>query len=344
MAGSKRKKVSMADIASKFGVSRNAVSLALSGKAGVSDELRSAIRSAAAELGYLPAENREQNRQAIAVLVPSYIRDDGSFYSDVFWAIEHESRALGILTITCGLSKTDEAGHILPQIPDELRVIGFLAVGIISVSYLEMLRASGANVVSVDIRPPLAIPSVSADNVNVGRMAAEYLIDHGHREIGFIGPVFCAQSVYERFCGYRQALLNANIPYNEDICVLGNRTDFELLDNSAILKRYIDRLEHLPGAVFCAGDMIAVSLYMLLHEKNIRVPGDISIIGCDDLKIGQYINPPLTSVHIDRKLIGKQAVKLLLNSHGQDAGTPVHIMLPCSLAERSSVEDKASPY
>lgn len=339
MDKSKRKQVTMQDIAQAVGVSKNAVSLALSNKPGVSDDMRSQILKTAQLLGYrIPAQKKEK-KECIVVVIPEYLRDDGAFYSDVFWCIEHETRKRGYITITAGLSKEMEEKLVLPNEVDNLTVLGYLAIGVIRPDYLRLLHGTGKQVVCVDIHNnAVPLTSVSADNMCGGYLATEHLIQKGHRRIGFAGPVFTAQSVFERWCGYLQAMLRHGLTIPQESCILGRRDGFELLDSISILGGYLDQVAQMPSAWFCAGDMIAISMLRLLSAKGLQVPQDISIISFDDLKVAEMVSPALTTIHVDRTQMSKQSVhQLLYQALSQTPVQPMHISLPCYLVERQSV-------
>ncbi len=341
MKETKRKAVTMADIAQAVGVSKNAVSLALANKPGVSDAMRGQILETAQLLGYrLPAE-KDERKECIVVVVPEYLRDDGAFYSDIFWAIEHESRKRGYITVTAGLSKEMENNLILPGETENLKALGYLAIGVIHTDYLKKLHSTGKQVVCVDIHnSAVPLTSVGTDNLYGGYLATEHLIAKGHTRIGFAGPVFTAQSVFERWCGYLRAMLTHNLEVPEDACILGQRTGFELLDSSVILEKYLSQVEKLPTAWFCAGDMIAISMLKLLSARGLRVPEDISIISFDDLKIAEMVSPALTTIHVDRTAMSKQSVhQLLYQALSQTPVQPMHISFPCYLVERQSVAE-----
>ncbi len=332
---SKRKSVTMDDIALMLGVSKNAVSLALAGKPGVGESLRRKVLETAHTLGYARNEAPHEADSCIVALVPSYIRDDGSFYSDVFWAIEHESRKQGVTIVTVGVNSQTQRELRLPAVPQGLSLAGYLAIGNLDSAYLRRICETGSRVLCVDIRSDLPLSSVSADNIHAGKRAAEYLLGKGHTRIGFAGPAYGAQSVYERWCGFRQALELRGLAPDERLCILGSQTGFELLDSVQAIRPYYDRLSQRPTAWFCAGDMIALSMCRLLQSEGLRIPKDVSVMGCDDLKVAELIHPPLTTIHIDRKLMGKEAVRMLLDS---SLSHPVHIMLECPLVERESVK------
>lgn len=342
MSKVRRKSVTMEDIAQAVGVSKNAVSLALADKPGVSEAIRSQIKQAALRLGYRAPAGRMEEKGSLVVIVPEYLHSDGAFYSDIFWAVEHESRKQGFLTLTSGLSRAMERDLILPKETETLNVLGYLAIGIIHKEYLEMLHATGKQVVCVDIccHSPV-LSSVTADNLYGGFQATEYLIQHGHQRIGFVGPIFSASSVFERWCGYQQAMLLHNLEIPEECCILGCRTGFELLDSCDTLAKYFSAIGDMPTAWFCAGDMIAISMLKLIKERGYRVPEDVSLISFDDLKVVEMVSPPLTSIHVDRSRMSKQSVHQLLNQiFSAHPVQPIHISIPCHLVERQSVAQR----
>ena len=335
----KRKKVTMGDIAERLQISKNAVSLALNNRPGVSESLRQQVREVADKLNYgrLPTL-QDSSHSCIVVLVPEYIRNDSYFYSDVFWSIEHETRKVGKATLMLGLSRKAEQHCTMPDIPDTLQVLGYLTIGIISKEYLAALITLGKPIISVDIHHNgLPIPTIGSDNIGGAYSAAEYLVEAGHKQIGFIGPIYVAQSVYERWCGFQQAMSHARLPVYEEYCILGSHDSFELLDNAEVLNKYLSKLSVFPTAWLCAGDLIAVSLLGLLNEQGVRVPEDISIIGYDNLKISEMVTPALTTVHVDRNLIGKTAVQHLVQQIEKTPAPTCIISLTSKLVLRNSV-------
>lgn len=340
MSGAKRKPVTMADIARTLNISKNAVSLALSGKPGVSDALRKQVLETAAQMRYGEIPSLADGRQpCIVVIVPEYIRDDSYFYSDVFWSIEHEARRIGYPTLTAGVSQRAEAEEALPITPENVLVLGFLVIGIIRESYLRALSRLQKPIVTVDIQHnDVPVSSVGSDNLRGGYLATQHLLDNGHRRIGFAGPLYTAQSVYERWCGYHQALLRAGITENRSQVIFGASDRFQLLDTTEALSPYLDRVTDMPSAWFCAGDLIAVSMVKLLSQRRLRVPEDVSVIGYDDLKVASMVTPALTTVRVDRKLMGKMAVWHLVDqTNGGRPSANTHIALKCTLVARDSV-------
>ena len=336
-----RKKVTMEDIAKHLGISKNSVSIALNNKSGLSDALRKRILEQAAQMNYgsMAAVLPEKRNLCIAVLVPEYLHNDNFFYSEILWAIETEAKARGCLSLNIGVTSEMESNDIPPELPDELDVVGLLAVGVMSDRYIQGLVALGLPILSVDIAYPyLPIGCIGSANLSGGYIATQALIEMGHKRIGFVGPIHTTLSIYERWCGYSLAMRNANLPIEAAHSILGNERKFQLFDTAEVLEPYVSNVEDQPSAWFCAGDRIAIAMVHLLLKRGIRVPEDVSIMGFDDLAVAEMLLPRLSTVHIDRKRMGHLAVQQLLRISKQPGAAPVNLSLPGTLVMRDSVK------
>ena len=337
--GAPRKKVTMADIAEQLGISKNSVSLALSDKHGVSDELRKKVIEKASAMRYGDYAGRGGRPSAcIALLVPEYLHEDAFFYSEVFWAIEAEAKRRGYIPINIGISNEMEAELALPALPDEMHFIGLLAAGVMRGAYMEKLCGLGLPMISVDIEYcGLPVGCVGSANLSGGYMAARYLLDCGHREIGFIGPVNTALSIYERYCGYQLAMRRAGVPDSAAYDITGDSAGFQLFDTAEVLGPLVDRVRSFPTAWFCAGDRIAIALCGLLAQRGVKVPDDVSVMGFDGLSVSEIVTPRLTTINIDRRQMGKRAVAALHDMAIKNDCSPINISVLGTLAERDSV-------
>jgi len=326
----------MNDIADRLEISKNAVSLALSNKKGVSESLRKKILDTARQMNYgnfIPADGKTN---CIISIVPEYIHNDAYFYSDIFWSIEKEAKKRSCISIMSGITKNAEKELSLPQIPPEMENKGYLVIGIVNSAYIDKLLQTGSPVVSVDItHNETSVRSVSAANLPGGYTATKYLIDKGHKEIGFIGPIYSAQSVYERWCGFCQAMDIHGLKVEPNYNIVGNKNEFRLFDTIEALENQINTIDKYPTAWFCAGDRIAVALINILTRKGIKVPDEISVIGFDDIPLSELILPALTTMKIDRKLMGELALEALLN-HKQEHCQNINISV--TPVERDSVK------
>ena len=332
------KKTTMDDIAERLDISKNSVSLALNNKKGVSDELRKRVLETAREMGYGSYSAQTDSRDGcIILLVPEYLHNDSFFYVEIFWSVDHAIKKKKLISINAGISRRMERELVMPEFPTEMKIVGLMVIGVLGDEYVTKLKKCGYPMISVDIPPKdIDISCVCTANLNGGYLATEHLIAKGHTNIGFIGPVHFANSVYERYCGYRQAMMDHDLHINPNVCILGDVRNPERLDTIEVLEPYLDNLKERPTAWFCAGDRIAFAVITLLTAKGIRVPDEISIIGFDDIPLATMVLPQLTTIHIDRKLMGKMVVENLLNQP-KDSDSLI-IQIPGRLVQRDSVK------
>ena len=333
----KTKKTTIADIAQSVGVSKNSVSLALRGMNGVGSDLRRRIIETAVSMGYLdnkPMPDASEDA-CVVVILPNYLQEDVFFYSEVLWAIDSEVKARGACAIRIGITKEMEEHSELPVMPKGLHVMGMLVVGIFDTAYTERLRELKLPLLSVDIMYS-NLPYVGSSNLMGGLAAVRKLIELGHRDIGFIGPIRTAISVYERWCGFILGMTEAGLSHDNNYNILGEQS-FRLFDTEDALEPYVGQMENLPTAWFCAGDRIAIAMIHLLTRMGLHVPGDISIIGFDDILAAQMVLPRLTTIRTDRQMMGKLAVNYFYELQINKDMAAVNKTVPFELVERESV-------
>ena len=340
-SGAHYKKVTMEDIAKSLGISKNSVSIALGNKSGVSGELRKRVIEKAAEMNYggVATAVPERRSRYIVVIVPEYLQNDTFFYSEIFWAIETEAKRQGYVSIHIGATKEMESSSTPPELPGDIDIIGLLAIGVMAEPFMRNLCALGLPLLTVDIAyNHLHIGCVGTANLSGGYMAAQYLIGQGHRRIGFIGPIHTALSIYERWGGFQLALQHAGLTANPAYNILGKGAVFQLFDTVEVLSPYLQKIDQIPSAWFCAGDRIAIALMNLLSQRGLRVPEDVSVIGFDDLAVAQMFLPRLSTVRVDRKQMGHLAVEQLLRLAADETRVPTNISLLGTLVIRDSVK------
>jgi len=335
------KKVTIADIAKKTGVSKNSVSLALRGMSGVGDELRRRIIDVAIELGYIEQGAHLDVKQdtCIIVMLPEYLHGDKNifFYSEVVWAIDNEIQERGACSVHIAVTKEMEDKLEIPVMPKGLHVTGILAVGIFSEAYMRQLTKLDIPLLTVDIMYK-NLPYVGSSNLTGSLDGVRYLIDKGHRDIGFVGPVYTAASVYERWCGFNWAMDEACLTVEPAYSIIGQR-EFKLFDTEDAIEPYISQMKKLPTAWFCAGDRIAIAMIHLLSKLGLQVPEDISVMGFDDIQAAQMVLPRLTTVGTDRQMMGRLAVDYFYRIKKNKGLSMVTNLVPYKIIERESVAE-----
>ena len=177
------------------------------------------------------------------------------------------------------------------------------------------------------------IPLITFDNYSGMRAMTEHLIERGHRRIGFITGPAAAFDAQERFRGYREALHAADIPLNEDLVVDGQFTQQAGYDGT----RYLIGMDPRPTAIMTSNDDAALGAMSALREAHLRIPEDMALCGFDDIPSAAFAVPPLSTVHIPVRELGKQSVELL--EAAIDTGLipgRVSIKLPLELRLRGS--------
>jgi len=174
---------------------------------------------------------------------------------------------------------------------------------------------------------------VVIDNEHGALLAIQYLINRGHRRIGFISGNLERLSFQQRYLGYQQALEYNNIPFQPNYVrtgglELGYQHVWDLL-----------QLKEHPTAIFSVNDINAIHGYNAVKDFGYQIPGDISIIGFDDIELSKIISPALTTVRVYKEELGSIAVRMLLKIIRKEIIEPVTTMVPIKLIERESVAD-----
>lgn len=341
-----KSKVTMKDIAEKLNISVNAVSIALNDKAGVSEDTRSNILKAAEELGYFdnnPKYVHSYANKNICMILEKMHFKDLYFYSKIILGIEEEARKNGYDII---MNFFDKGNYIIPNCLQSKKVSGVIIVGNISDEYLLELKSYNIPTILVDHTSLLeSTDSILTDNKLGAFKATKYLIDKGIKEIGFFGDLEYSLSIKERFFGYQEALKTTNISRNireldDYINMYSILEDLEKYiinsDTESILVK-VKNIQKMPKAFICSNDSAAIQLNNVLKELGYSIPKDVSIVGFDDIALSNMVVPKLTTVRVNKELMGKKAVKRLIwrMSHRDE---PIeNIIMSVELIERNSV-------
>ncbi|GMA58417.1 LacI family transcriptional regulator [Alicyclobacillus sacchari] len=322
--GQMAKKVTMQQIAEQAGVSKYAVSKALSGQSGVSDETRERIVKIATQLGYFLQENRGNHWKSgvakekgkantIVVLLPNVRMQNraSSFWGRIVDGISTAVTDRGYGTILV----TEHSPENFLQVLNPSGVLGVIGVGLVATSLLLEIRKLGLPFVLIDHEDE-SVPSdtVFVDNFDVSRQLTHFLLGQGHRHLQFVGDPCFAQSFRHRWLGFRTALEEHGIPLrqsNELVGSLGVTRD----EHMACLTRVVSQLirgGEMPTAFVCANDSLAISVVTMLRQFDVDVPADVSVTGFDDIDDASEMKPALTTVYVDKKQMGARAVDLLL--------------------------------
>lgn len=341
MPNSRKNRVKLADIAQVSGVSLTAVSLALNNKPGISQETRVRITEIARSMGYRFKVPQTQMAvtpvKTLGLLVKSRPQDEphaNSFYASIIAGIDATCRQMGVTLMFANLPVDSENCPLeMPSLLDKREVDGYLLAGVqIDEVFAHWLERRACPVVLLDsYSQSWRFSSVLSENVGGAYQVTEYLIQKGHREIGFIGGHDRAfPSLVERRTGYRKAMARYGLQRQVFADCSPNRKEAGAAALS--LLRQNPRLTALVGV----NDDTAISAMHALIEAGYRVPQDISLVGFDDICLAESVVPTLTTLRVAKPSMGRLAVQLLLNQIFQPAGGRVTAMFRPVLIERNS--------
>ena len=296
----------MADVAKMVGISKNAVSLALSGRAGVSEETRREVVRVASELGY-PVRSRPTGttRIALAAAQGLFHQPSSDFFGPLLEAVQQDLSQLGYTLSLFVITPEDEAALQIPRSVADGEYSGIVVVSKLSASLLAKLYACGPLVLVDHYDPGLACDQVLTENEVGAHLAVHHLVHLGHRAIGFIGQNSEAPSYVERWRGFRIALERSGLEKNPDWIWQ------EAQMTALALGAFYDGLTEPPTAWFCVNDVLAMVLVNHLRARNVDIPGQVAVVGFDGLELSLTTNPQLTTVNVDHRYYAHRVAEVL---------------------------------
>lgn len=340
------KRVTMKDISEKLELSINAVSLALNNKPGVSEDTRRNILKVADELGYFEKKTKYINTFAcrnISLLMEQRFFHDPYFYSKVIKGIEEEAKKNKYDVI---VSFIDTKSYSAPNSLENKKVCGVIALGVISDDYILSLKKYGLPIVLVDNTCFCeSMDSVLTDNKIGMYKATKYLIDKGKTKIGFFGDLNYSLSIKERYFGFEQAIKKYLLQdelnfekYKNRFSVLSNIEKYVIKNDIKVVIDIVKEIKEMPEAFVCSNDSVAIMLMNALNILGYKVPDDISILGFDDNVLSGLVKPELTTVRVNKELMGRKAVQRLLWRINNKKEPIEHMVIGVELIERNSVK------
>lgn len=304
------KNVTMRDIAEKLGISVVAVSKGLSGKSGVSAELRSRIKRTADEMGYIissDAKKKNTYSENIGILVAERYISDNSFYYKFIHSISKTLQQHNKYAVFHTLTARSEENEILPDLFFHQRVDGMIILGQISAAYTRAVAETKIPVVFLDFYNEMTADCcIVCDGFYGSYEMTNYLIRNGHRNIAFVGNIHSTSSIQDRYLGYAKSLLEHNIPL-KDYYVISDRDT----DTGAFIP--IDLPLIMPTAFVCNCDETACRLISVLNDNGYKVPEDISVTGFDNSVYSSISVPNITTIEVDTARMASIAVDSLIS-------------------------------
>ena len=325
----------MSDVAALAGVSRKTVSRVVNREAGVSEDLVRRIERASMQLGYrhnLAASNlrRGQRTLSVALLVQDLSND---YSAAVLRSIDDAVRDRGVVVLSASLDEEEVRERELVANLIARRVDGLILMPASrSQQYLQPDVAAGFAVVTID-RPPshLAADSVVVDNIGGAREATAHLLARGHTRIALVTDELTIRTARDRAEGFGAAMKTAGIAVDPSLTRTARTVQAARLAVSALLSS-----ADPPTAIFAARNTATVGAAITLKELGVQ--NTVALVGFDELRLADLVDPGITNVEQNPGQIGAEAARLLLARLDGSAGPPQALVLPTSLHPRGSGE------
>jgi DNA-binding LacI/PurR family transcriptional regulator len=326
----------ISEVARHAGVGIATVSRVLNGSPAVRDETRQRVLDAIAELGYAPnpaARALSTGRTlSVGVVAPFFTRPS---VMERLRGISHVLAGAGYQLVLFDVERPGQDSESFRTLPGGLD--GLLSISLCPPEAdLARFESAGMPVVLVD-HPDLRLPGVYTDDVAGGRLAAEHLLELGHRRIAFIGDFehnyhgFTSSAMRRR--GYEQALAAAGLGAEPPLV----RRAAHGREPAAALTRELLASEDPPTAIFAASDTQAIGVLEAAEELGVDVPGDLSVVGYDDIELARYAG--LTTVAQPLEESGARGAELLLAA--LDGAATGGRQLPVELVVRSTTSQSS---
>jgi LacI family transcriptional regulator len=337
------RKPTIRDVALQAGVSLGTASNVLNSPERVAPDTLARVRDVIDELGFVRSSAAHQMGGGHSRSFGAVVLDAANpFSTETIRGVEDAVHEQDCVVVVCSTDGSPEREARYLRLLEEQRVQGIVITPATrSLRHLETLRDRGTRVVLLDRRSPDGdLCSVSVDHARGAELAARHLFDLGHRRVAFInGPVRLSQCA-ERRRGMRRAAKACGLVVADSILeyTIDPITALEQVD--AAVESFLSELDR-PTAAVCVNDQVAFKVLGALAERRVRVPRDVSVVGCDDVEFAAMLTPALTSIRQPKYELGRAAAEMLI----EETMDPLHrhgdIRFEPELIERASTTARA---
>lgn len=326
--------VTLKDVAKRAGVSRSAVSRTFTAGASVSAKTRAKVENAANDLGYAPnalASSLTTGRTKLIGLIVNNFHNP--LILEVFDLFTRGLQDRGLRPLLVNLSEaTDPAASL--RMLRQYSVDGVIvASSTLPSSFAKSFKTAGLPVVHAFGRASVApdVHVVGIDNIACGRMAAEALVQRGYRRVAFLGGPEAATSTEDRAAGFLAALhahpeIAVSVSYASGYTFDAGRTEMQRLLAAPPAEAY-----------FCGDDLLAVGALTAIQDAGLSVPGDIGLIGLNDMEMARWQNIGLTTIRQPVAQIIDAAIELVVMTIETPDRPPENRLFPCEVIERRTL-------
>lgn len=345
-AGSTTKRSTIKDVAAQSGVSISTVSLVINDKGYVSDLTRERVRAVARRLKFVPRQAARALPSKMTGNVGFVVRDDHfrrtePFYTGVYLGTEFEANNRELYVLLTTIPTGYVPGEHTPRFIRERNVDGILVAGKVDPAFLEEASSTGVPIVLIDFEHA-ALPAAIIDNRGGAHAATRHLIERGHRHIALVGADMDHPSLRARREGFQLACSEAGLAPDQLQFIVTSEGDSDYATGVVLAKRLFAS-ESMPTAAFCINDATALAVIDQAGTLGLKVPGDIAVVGFDDVPQAEHNNPALTTVRVKTDHLGELAMRYLVDlmeesrsRKARRARDPHRITLPTELVLRDT--------
>jgi len=311
---------SIREVAKRARVSLGTVSNVLNRPEIVAEETRLRVLQAIEEIGFVRNGSARQLRAGRSQHIGLVVLDvTNPFFTEIARGVEDLANQAGYVVILCNSEDSvEKESHYLHML-EEQRTQGVLITPVQSdASYLQRFRQRGIAVVLLDRPSRISdLCSVAVDDVRGGELAVTHLLEQGHRCIAFVhGPLSIKQCA-DRRRGVLRALKTAGLDPERALLDITTPTQNAREGEESMEKLLSARIK--PTAAFCANDLLALGLMRKLIKHGLSVPGDMALVGYDDVEFASVLITPLTSIRQPKYELGRMAAEMLLDEANHPA-------------------------
>lgn len=316
-------------------VSVATVSRTLKQPESVSPKTRNRVLDAIQQAGYQPnqlaARLRSGKTHNLVVLVPTIAN---VFFARVIAGMQQVAHEKGFTLLLSNTQADEQTENNYARMVETAGADGVIQLRAFNPFKKEQLNEHGLYpmVNACEVLDHVACPSVMLDNRAAAAEMTRHLISLGHRNIALVKGPARSPLTRDRVSGYRDALTEANITFDEKLLVAG---DFSLKAGFDAATKLL-ALPQRPTAIFCENDEMAIGVMQSLKQAGLRIPQDISVAGFDDISFSEYSDPPLTTISQPAEEFGRTAVSLLIDVLQGRITKAAKVILPFELVIRTS--------
>lgn len=325
------------EIAKRAKVSSATVSRTINGIPTVNPQLAKRVWKVVQELGYYPntqARALVSGRSRVFGLIVSEITNP--FFPEIVQSFENIAIEHGyeILLTSTVYDPKRMALAVRRMIERRVEGVAILTFGM-EESLLADLHFRKLPLVFVDVGPPLpGVCNISIQYLHGIRQAVQHLAAFRHTRIAFVSGPLHLRSAMARKSAFEESMSEIGLQVAPELMVVGDHT----MEGGMRALAKLAALQDRPTAILCSNDMSAIGVMREAYERHISIPGDLSVVGFDDIPLAQFMTPPLTTVQMSQREIAKLAFQALMNETRKESLSPkgAEYTLETSLVLRKS--------